>query len=129
MTLNCCKKDSMNLMNLSLQEKYFNAVVLGLKTVEGRLNSPKFQDLCIGMLMSFTSVASDEVVVCEITGIHRYANFKEMLLEQGVENMLPGITCIEQGIAVYESFPGYKEKSVQIGVVAIKIQPLAVEAD
>src|SRR3990167_7356191 len=108
------------MLNLSLQQKYFDAIKAGLKTVEGRPNSLKFKDLHPGDQISFTCIVTNEVIVCCVQAMTVYASFFEMLQEQGLQNMLPGITTMEQGVAVYENFPGYKEKALVIGVLAIK---------
>jgi|SRR3989339_702306 len=111
-----------NILCLELQDQYFHAIVSGMKTVEGRLNSPKFKDLQVGMHISFRSQVMQQTIICLIEEISRYKSFKDMLLAQGVGNMLPGVVNIEQAVDVYESFPGYKDKVILLGAVAIKIK-------
>ena len=110
------------MLNLSLQQKYFDAIKSGLKTAEGRPNSSKFKDLHPGDTISFTCVTTNEVIVCTVQVITLYQNFYEMLQAQGVHNMLPGVATIEDGIAVYENFPGYKERVKSDGVIAIALE-------
>lgn len=111
-----------NMLHLKLQDQYFHAIVLGPKTVEGRLNSPKFKNLQVGMSICFSSQSTEQTIVCVVQEIHRYQNFKDMLLAQGIGNMLPGITNFEQAVDMYESFPGYKDKIALCGIIAIKIK-------
>ena len=111
------------MLNLSLQKKYFDAIKAGIKTAEGRPNSAKFNDLYPGDQISFTCVITNEIIVCFVQAVNLYPSFYEMLQAQGLSNMLPGITTIEGGIAVYEGFPGYKEKVLKGGgVIAIEIK-------
>lgn len=58
----------------------------------------------------------------QISFKHEYKNFREMLLSEGVKNMLPFLDAedLEQGIKVYESFPG-AERVKKFGCVAIGI--------
>lgn len=110
------------MLNLSLQQHYFNAMKAGLKTVEARINSLKFKDLHSGDQISFTCNVTHEVILCRVQEIIVYVSFFEMIQEQGLQNMLPDVATIAQGVAIYESFPGYKEKVKNNGVLAIKIK-------
>lgn len=46
-----------------------------------------------------------------------------MLEKEGLENVLPGVKSIEEGIQVYRRFYD-EEKEKKYGVVAIEIEPL-----
>lgn len=112
----------MLMLQLSLKQNYFDAINSGIKTVEGRLNGHKFKDLRPGMQIIFSSVDTDETIICAVASIHVYATFKDMLIDQGLENMLPGVTSLEQGVDLYESFEGYRDGVKKVGAVAIVIQ-------
>lgn len=111
-----------NMLNLSLQRKYFDAIKAGTKTVEGRLNNSKFKDLKPGMQMSFTAADTKELIICTVKELNIYPSFKDMLEGEGVENMLPGVKDLEEGIKIYEGFPGYKEEVNKNGALAIRIK-------
>ena len=113
------------MLNLSLRQQYFDAIKLGLKTVEGRLNSPKFKDLKPGMNISFTSVNTNEIIVYTVEAMNVYANFTDMLQSEGVDKMLPGITSIDEGVALYENFPGYRDDVKKSGALAIRIKKVS----
>lgn len=110
------------MLNLLLKKKYFDAIKLGTKTVEGRLDGEKFKDLKPGMKISFTTIATNEVIWCVIEAIARYQNFADMLHAEGVENMLPGVISLTDGVAIYEGFPGYAQEVTKRGAVAIRIK-------
>ena len=109
------------MLHLSLQSQYFNAIKIGLKTVEGRPNSLKFKDLRSGDKISFICVSTNELIYCTVVAVRVHRSFYEMLQAHGLQNMLPGVTDIQQGVAVYENFPGYREKVKNNGAIAIKI--------
>lgn len=109
------------MLNLSLKQQYFDAVKAGLKTVEGRLNRPRFKYLQPGMKISFTATNTHEVIECTIVELIIYPSFEAMLTSAGLKNMLPEICTIAEGIALYESFPGYKEEVEKFGVLAIRL--------
>lgn len=110
------------MLNVSLQRKYFDAIKIGKKTVEGRLNSQKFYGLKRGMKMSFTTVDTNEVLWCTIEAIIVYKDFADMLCGEGVDNMLPGVTNLDEGVAIYESFPGYAQEVKKVGALAIRVK-------
>lgn len=110
------------MLNLTLNQQYFNAIKSGVKTVEGRINKPKFHDLKPGDPISFTCQETGEVLTYTITTLHTYPTFEAMLQSEGLTNMLPGIATIAEGVAVYESFPGFKEGVKELGALAIGVK-------
>lgn len=112
----------MAILTLSLRQHYFDAINSGIKTVEGRLNNSKFKDLRPGMQIIFSSLHTHETIVCIVKSTHFYATFKDMLIHEGIENMLPGVTCLDEGVDLYESFEGYRDGVKKVGALAIAIQ-------
>jgi ASC-1-like (ASCH) protein len=112
-------------LQLSLRHEYFDAIKSGIKTVEGRLNAYKFKGLQPGMNISFISVQTDEVIICLVQAINTYSNFEDMLRNEGINNMLPGIAIIEKGVAIYQGFPGYKDGVHKNGAIAIKFKVIS----
>ena len=94
----------------------------GTKTAEGRV----FRDTCRKMQEGATIVLEDKHygkwIFGRIKFLHRYNSFREMLETEGLENMLPFIHSgnIDEGVCVYESFPGGHEV-LRKGCVAIGI--------
>jgi len=110
------------MLNLSLKHEYFDAIQSGLKTVEGRINSSKFKDLKIEDLISFASTRTNETIICIVIDIKTYSNFEDMIQQEGINKILPGIPSISEGVSIYESFPGYSDNVKKIGAIAIRIQ-------
>ena len=109
------------MIKISVKKIYFDAIKCGIKTVEGRINNPKYQNLTLGMDILFFLENTKETILCTITGLAKYLTFKDMLQAEKIENMLPGIQTIEEGIRLYESFGDYKKEVEIYGAVAIKI--------
>ena len=104
---------------------YLKWLVDGTKTAEGRVNSPKYQRIKIGDSILFEDQSTGKFIFGTVYFKHEYKSFKEMLLNEGVTNMLPFLKNdeFEEAIAVYQSFP--KSERVKIfGCVAIGIKVL-----
>jgi ASC-1-like (ASCH) protein len=110
------------MLTLSVQKIYFDAIVDGIKTVEGRINTPKFKTLKPLDYITFIEPDSNETIICQVTGLGYYPDFMSMLQTEGLCAMLPGVISVEQGVALYESFPSYQEKVKEFGALAIRLQ-------
>ena len=62
--------------------------------------------------------------VCEVISTHVYNTFHQMLSHEGIENCLPGVKDLDKGTELYHSFPNYKERESELGVIAIRIKYL-----
>lgn len=110
------------MFHLSLQERYFQAVLAGAKRVEGRLAKHKYFTLNPGDKISFSSEGSCSLcIVCKVIGVNYFRTFKEMLEKKGIEAMLPGETSIEDGVAIYRQFYSQRDEQ-RYGVAAIEIE-------
>lgn len=118
-------QDNENIPEFTLQKQYIDLIKAGQKTIEGRINSGEFQKLKIGNKVKFYEAKNPKnYVICEIIGINSYSNFREMLENEGVENMLPGITDLNEGVQIYEKISGYKERCQKNGCLGIRIKIL-----
>lgn len=110
------------MLNLVVRKKYFDAIWAGQKTIECRLNSAKYKDLKPGMFINFTVADSNKTAIANIVAINTYPDFKTMLLAEGLENALPGVKTLEEGVKIYEAFPDYKKNIKKVGAIAIRIK-------
>ncbi len=106
---------------LRLKLPYFQAIASGAKTVEGRLKKPELAALQPGDLIEFIS-EDDRTMRAEVVYNKEYRSFREMLLQEGIARCLPGLSNLEEGIQIYHSFPGYKAKEKELGVLGIGIR-------
>lgn len=113
----------MDPLKLYVKNPFFDQIIDGTKTVEGRLFKPKLHHLKV--LSTLQIVLSDSSLKCvdvQIIGLRTYTSFEQMLLKEGVQNCLPGVSTLSEGIAIYHSFPEYRELEKEYGVLAIKLK-------
>ena len=82
----------------------FKHIVDGSKKAEGRVLSDYIRSFKIGEELLLK--ASKEFVVCEISYLHFYKSFEDMLNAEGFENMIPFAESFDEALRVYNSFPG-----------------------
>lgn len=102
--------------NMNLKEPWYGLIQEGRKTVEGRLLDDKRKKYKKGDYIKF----NNEGWVFQIKKINVYKTFKDMLISEGLVNVLPDITSLEDGIAVYRKYY-LEEDEKRLGVVAITI--------
>lgn len=107
----------MQTIPLNVQEPYLSFILNGQKTVEGRLNKGKFKDLKVGDILLIGP--EEKKFLIERTTI--YESFREMIEEEGIENVIPDKNNIDDAEAVYYKFYT-KEQEKEFGVLAIKIK-------
>ena len=104
---------------MGLQEEYLRAIAEGRKRIEGRLYDEKRQAIKPG-----DEIVFENKLVCVVKDLRVYPSFREMLEREGIENVLPGVESIEEGVRVYRRFYS-EEKERKYGVVAIEVEPVA----
>lgn len=77
----------------------FDMIKTGIKTVEGRKNSAKYQEYCIGDIIQFH--CGNETVKAKITYIHKYADVHDYLRGETLKRALPNIKTIKKAIEMY----------------------------
>lgn len=111
----------MAVLNLDIQARYFDAIVRGLKTVEGRLARPTYLALKPKQLICFKDPSGRSCQV-EVSKVRRFEDFKTMLEASDIKKCIPDSESIEEAVEIYRSFPGYRAQEKILGVVAIHIQ-------
>ncbi len=114
-------------ITINVAPKYFQQLRSGAKTVEGRVAKEKFCAFQVGQNIDF--VSEDNRMSARIIELKRFPAFRDMLQYYGLKSCLPDLDCIEQGIAVYHSFPGYEADALRLGVIGIKIEVLDTVLD
>ncbi|BAA29429.1 ASCH domain-containing protein [Pyrococcus horikoshii] len=104
---------------MGLQEEYIELIKAGKKKIEGRLYDEKRRQIKPGDIIIFEGGK----LKVKVKGIRVYSSFKEMLEKEGIENVLPGVKSIEEGVKVYRQFYD-EEREKKYGVVAIEIEPI-----
>lgn len=108
--------------DIHVSEPWFSYIVSGQKTAEGRLNKSVFAQFKPKDILNIFNKQLQQNFEFQITEIHKYDTFKEMITDLGIENVLPGISSVEDGVNIYRQW--YDEKAEnEFGVLAIKIVP------
>lgn len=111
--------------NLNLKDTYFQAIKNGDKVIEGRTpndeNDKRYDEMISGDTITLTNIETDEELICQILSVSKYPDVETMLNTEGIQNCLPGVTNIENGVKIYHNLEGYKERIKKYGIYAIKI--------
>ncbi len=102
---------------INIQEPYKTFVINGQKTVEGRLNKGKFASIQKGDIL----VLAPDDLEFKVIAKSIYKSFRGMVEVEGVENVIPDKTNINEAVGIYYKFYT-KEQEEKFGVVAIKIK-------
>lgn len=95
----------------------FEAVRNGLKTIETRAATEKYRNIRDGDVMLATC-GSDKTEKI-IKEVRHFNSIKEMFEIYGIERILPGVNTLTEAEIVYDSFPGYKQKIKEYGIIAL----------
>jgi ASC-1-like (ASCH) protein len=103
-------------IEINIQEPYYGYSLSGEKSVEGRLNKGKFKEIQAGDFLLMNNEHKFKVIKKNI-----YKSFKEMIVAEGMDNVVPDKDNIYEASNVYYKFYT-KEQESEFGVVAIKIK-------
>jgi ASC-1-like (ASCH) protein len=112
------------MVELSLNERAFDAFISGTKTVEIRAHSKKIEDIQEEDIISFTSLQEKRVLQATVQRKQHYKTIRELLVQEGTKRTLSSTNNIEKGITSIESIPGYKERIAKNGVFAIEMKDI-----
>lgn len=101
-------------------EPYLSLIRSGKKQIEGRVFSPRYQKVKVGDLVRMYNQSAE--IFCRITRICCYPTFKEMLLKEGLDKMVPNAKTVDEAVGIYRSFEGFAEKEKKFGAVAFGIE-------
>lgn len=112
--------------NLHISEPWFTYIKNGQKIAEGRPKKGKFNNYKVGDILTIFNNKLNSNYNVEIIEILKYNTFYEMLKDLGIENVLPGIKTLDDGVNVYRQW--YSEDvEKKFHVIAIKIKLLDKE--
>jgi ASC-1-like (ASCH) protein len=77
----------------------FDFIMSGIKTVEGRKNSPKYQEYKSGDILIFE--CGDNTLKTVIKDIKKYTDVNEYLQKETLKKTLPCVKTIKEGIKIY----------------------------
>lgn len=117
--------------NMPLYPGPYGAIVDGVKFVEGRVPDETkpgkdYRTMEVKDILRFYAINPENNVKLDLPELifrvrftHHYDSAREMLLAEGLENLLPGVESLDIGEKIYLSFPGYSERVKLYGIYAI----------
>ena|SRR5436305_6346226 len=113
-------------IELHVQDPWCFYLQIGRKTVEGRKGTLKKYDGWIGKEIYFYNEKRKFPV--RVTDLRHYSNLHSYLVGEGIHNVLPGVSNIQEAKKIYESLPNISYSEIHIeevgGIVAIEIELL-----
>jgi len=86
----------------------FDYIKQGIKTVEGRKNSEKYQKIKIHDEIVFE--CNNETVKARVIYFHKYETLEEYLTAETLKSTLPGIKTVKDGITIYNNWSTQEER-------------------
>ena len=106
---------------LICDEPWFSFIRQGIKPVEGRKNSPKYQKIQPGDFIEF--INGTDKFLSLVTEIRSYVSLEEYLYDVTPSKALPGVSTLKEAINIY--LPWSTPEDIQKhGFLGIFIKPL-----
>lgn len=114
-------KPQKRIFRLPLYDYHMDDIAARQKTMEGRIFDGIFAKIVPGDFIEFFNRRRDRPVIVQIVRATRYPSFCEMFIAEGVPPFMPrkAKNTVQQATKEYMSFPKYREKERQHGVVAL----------
>ncbi|MDO4199496.1 MAG: hypothetical protein Q4D57_01870 [Clostridia bacterium] len=100
---------------------FLQYIDLGIKKAECRIATNNVKNFKIGEKLILKG--NKEFVLCEITYMHFYKSFEDMISEEKTENIVPFVDSDDKALKIYKSFPGWWRVKT-MGCCAIGVRPL-----
>lgn len=96
----------MTIYEKNVSEPWFTLIKLKIKSVEGRLNKEDYKKMEIGDYIIFTNndMGFKRKFKIKIINIAYYDTFQVYLETETLENCLPGINSMKQGLDIYYKY-------------------------
>jgi ASC-1-like (ASCH) protein len=103
-----------------VDKQNFDSILDGSKPIETRAASVKYRPIQVGDELIF--VCGNERFSKQITKIYHWPTIDEMVGEIPFRNIMPDVNSIEEMKKVYASYPGYKEKIEESGLLGFELK-------
>jgi len=103
-----------------VDRKFFKAIKDGTKITETRAATEKYRAIKEGDILDF--VCGKDHVQKKVVGVKLFRTVEEMAGELGIKQIMPFVNSLEEMKQVYYSFPNYKEKIEEFGLVVFELE-------
>lgn len=105
--------------SMSVQERYYNLLKLGKKTIELRLWDDKRQKIKIGDIIEFSNASNaDDTFSAKVINLYKAPDFKSLCSKISIQQV--GFTSQDELLKTLEEFYSIKQQK-EFGVVGIEI--------
>lgn len=108
------------MFDLSVQQKYFDAIKADKKDIEGRLAKDKYRHLQVGSPIIFYNNERTMQIEKQIVSLRIYKSFRDAFKYEDFKKAVPDAKNIDDAVAVYEAFYP-EEEQLKFGVIIIKL--------
>ncbi len=106
---------------MGISEPHASDIKSGKKIMEGRLNTPPLNKIQKGDIIIINHKSPEKFNI-KVTFVKRYKSFSDMIKKEGLENVLPSVDTLDEGIQVYRKFyPEWKEQKYGIIAIGMKL--------
>lgn len=109
-------------MRKTVRRRWFDLIVSGRKVVEGRIKCGFWESVAAGTVFELES--EGQVQLLRVAVVKPYPSFRELLEKETLARVLPGVSDVDEGEAIYREFyPA--ELEAEHGVVAVEVALVA----
>lgn len=98
----------------------FEELRSGIKSVETRAASPRYQTIAVGDTLTF--VCGKKKFSKTITKKTHYKSLDAMFKKISFKKIMPNLKSAKEAEKVYYSYPDYKEKIKEFGILAFELK-------
>lgn len=102
-------------LEMNVSEPYYSQIKSGQKIIEGRMSSKRFREIKKG-----DRILINKKLPAFVDEVMNFASFEDMFNHYGLENCLPSVSSLKEGLDIYEKFYS-KDDIRKHGVIAIKL--------
>jgi ASC-1-like (ASCH) protein len=97
----------------------FNEIKSGVKSVETRAATEKYQSIKVGDEITFTCGA--DTFSKKVNKVYHWSTVEAMVSEVGLKKIAPNLDTIEQLKDAYVTYPNYPEKIDKYGILGFEL--------
>ena len=103
-----------------IDKNNFDELQSGIKSIETRAASPKYQSIKIGDTLTF--ICGNNKFSRVIKTKRHFKNLDSMFKVIPFKKIMPELDSIEEVKKIYYSYPNYKEKIKKFGILAFELK-------
>ena len=109
---------------MTIREPWFSLIENGQKQVEGRLYRGIVEEFRVNDTIRFINKwnGKEKSVIVKITKLTKYTNFGDLLFNEKLHRVLPGLPNIKCGILVYNKIYANFNEIKEFGTLAIELE-------